>query len=87
MRGAALCIATLGCTAVFASDDNKAALIKAMNDNECKMTTEQANVIMPELGIDRPTAIRLSREMMAEGVATFADDEETLLLLPPACKS
>jgi hypothetical protein len=42
---------------------------------------------MPQLGIDRPTAIKLSREMMAEGIAAFADDEETLLLLPPACKS
>ncbi|WP_299687201.1 hypothetical protein [uncultured Tateyamaria sp.] len=73
-------------TAVHA-DDAKAALIEAMQKNGCMMTTAQANKQMPELGIDRPTAIRLSREMMAEGIATFASDEETLLLLPPACKS
>ncbi|WP_415920893.1 hypothetical protein [Tateyamaria sp. SN6-1] len=69
------------------ADDAKAALIKAMQANGCMITTAQANVQMPQLGIDRPTAIRLSREMMAEGIATFAADEETLLLLPPACKS
>lgn len=69
------------------ADDKKAALIEAMNKNGCKMTTPQADVQMPQLGIDRPTAIKLSREMMAEGIATFAADEETLLLLPPACKS
>jgi len=67
--------------------DKKAALIDAMNENGCQMTTSQANKQVPALGIDRPTAIALSREMMAEGIATFADDEETLLLLPPACKS
>ncbi len=74
-------------TAAMAENDQKAQLIDAMNENGCQMTTAQANVVMPKLGIDRPTAIRLSREMMAEGIATFADDEETLLLLPPACKS
>tara|TARA_R100001369_G_C3300381_1_gene165592 strand:- start:564 stop:827 length:264 start_codon:yes stop_codon:yes gene_type:complete len=69
------------------AQDLKADLIKAMNTNGCKMTTEQANAQLSELGIDRPTAIKLSREMMAEGIATFAADEETLLLLPPACTS
>lgn len=69
------------------ADDKKAALIEAKNKNGCMMTTPQADVQMPQLGIDRPTAIKLSREMMAEGIATFAADEETLLLLPPACKS
>ena len=69
------------------ASDKKAALIKAMQANGCMMTTAQANVQMPELGIDRTTAIRLSREMMAEGIAKFAADEETLLLLPPACTS
>jgi hypothetical protein len=38
------------------------------------------------MGLDRAQSIKLSREMMAEGIVTFADDEETLLLLPPACK-
>ncbi|MFL4470832.1 hypothetical protein ACERZ8_13415 [Tateyamaria armeniaca] len=69
------------------ADTQKDALIAAMQANGCMMTTAQANVQMPQLGIDRPTAIRLSREMMAEGIAAFASDEETLLLLPPACKS
>ena len=64
----------------------KAALIEAMNENGCMMTTAQGNIQMPELGISRPEAIKLSREMMAEGIAKFATDEETLLLLPPACK-
>ncbi|MEM6760523.1 MAG: hypothetical protein AAF601_13690 [Pseudomonadota bacterium] len=68
------------------ADPQKDALIKAMQQNGCMMTTAQANVQMPALGIDRPTAIRLSREMMAEGIVTFASDQETLLLLPPACK-
>ncbi|MEQ6248352.1 hypothetical protein ABMC89_05630 [Sulfitobacter sp. HNIBRBA3233] len=71
----------------MADEDKKAALIEAMNKNGCQMTTEQADVQMPQLGIDRATAITLSREMMAEGIATFAADEETLLLLPPACTS
>lgn len=70
-----------------AASDKKAALIDAMNANGCQMTTAQANVQMPKLKIDRQTAIALSREMMAEGIAKFAADEETLLLLPPACKS
>jgi len=67
--------------------DKKAALIEAMNANGCMMTTAQANEQMPALEIDRATAIALSREMMADGIAKFAEDEETLLLLPPACKS
>ncbi|MEP1198545.1 hypothetical protein [Tateyamaria sp.] len=74
------------CSAAQA-DAQKDALIQAMQANGCMMTTAQANVQMPQLGIDQPTAIRLSREMMAEGIAAFAADEETLLLLPPACKS
>jgi hypothetical protein len=81
-------LAVVGLASVaVASDDKKSALIQAMQTNGCMMTTEQANTQMPQLGIDRPTAIKLSREMMAEGIAAFADDEETLLLLPPACKS
>ncbi|WP_299023796.1 hypothetical protein [uncultured Sulfitobacter sp.] len=69
------------------ASDKKAALIEAMNANGCMMTSAQAEVQMPALEIDRATAIALSREMMAEGIAKFAADEETLLLLPPACKS
>lgn len=65
----------------------KAALIEAMNKNGCMMTTAQGNVQMPQMGITRPEAIKLSREMMVEGIAQFAADEETLLLLPPACKT
>ena len=79
----ALLLTGLGTTAF--ADTQKEALIKAMQANGCMMTTAQANVQMPQLGIDRPTAVRLSREMMAEGIAGFASDEETLLLLPPAC--
>ncbi len=91
-HGAAKIRLALACALVMLAstamaDDQKSALIKAMNANGCMMTTAQANVQMPQLGIDRPTAIRLSREMMAEGIATFASDEETLLLLPPACTS
>jgi hypothetical protein len=85
MRALAILMCLFGTMA--AASDEKTALIEQMNKNGCKMTTEQANVQMPELGIDRPTAIKLSREMMAEGIATFAADEETLLLLPPACTS
>ncbi|MEQ6203661.1 hypothetical protein ABMC88_11460 [Sulfitobacter sp. HNIBRBA2951] len=77
------CVAASGA----AASDQKAALIDAMNANGCQMTTAQANVQMPKLKIDREAAIALSREMMAEGIAKFAADEETLLLLPPACKS
>ncbi|KEJ89654.1 hypothetical protein [Sulfitobacter donghicola] len=85
MRIAAF-IFVMSASAAFAAD-KKAELIEAMNANGCKMTTAQANEQMPKLGIDRATAIALSREMMADGIAKFADDEETLLLLPPACKS
>ncbi|WP_134643153.1 hypothetical protein [Pseudaestuariivita atlantica] len=63
----------------------KDALIAAMNDSDCTLTTAEANVVMPKLGISRPAAIALSRQMMAEGIAAFASDEETLVLLPPAC--
>lgn len=71
----------------FASTaDKKAALIATLNENGCKMTTAQSNVQIPKLGISRTEAIKLSREMMAEGIAKFAADQETLLLLPPACK-
>ena len=79
----ALLLGGLGTTAF--ADTQKEALIKAMQANGCMMTTAQATVQMPQLGIDRPTAVRLSREMIAEGIAGFASDEETLLLLPPAC--
>jgi hypothetical protein len=85
MRFAAF-IVMVSATAVAASD-KEAELIDVMNANGCRMTTAQANEQMPQLGIDRVTAIALSREMMADGIAKFADDEETLLLLPPACKS
>ena len=83
---------TIGLTFFFLcstaqADTQKDALIQAMQSNGCMMTTAQANVQLPQLGIDRPTAISLSREMMAEGIVAFAADEETLLLLPPACKS
>ncbi|MEL7165700.1 MAG: hypothetical protein AAFY52_00195 [Pseudomonadota bacterium] len=78
--------ATLAISLPAFAQTPKEALIRAMQDNGCMMTTAQANVQMPALGIDRPAAIRLSRELMAEGIATFAADEETLLLLPPACK-
>lgn len=85
MRLAALLL-MLSATVAVASD-KRAAMIDAMNGNGCTMTSAQADVQMPALGIDRATAIALSREMMAAGIAKFADDEETLLLLHPACKS
>ncbi len=64
--------------AVADMSSKKTALIAAMNDKGCMMTTAQGNVQMPELGVSRPEAIKLSREMMAEGIAKFATDEETL---------
>lgn len=73
-------------TAAVAADEKKAALIETMQQSGCEMTTAQAGIQMPDLGIDRATAIKFSREMMAEGIVAFADDEETLLLLPLACK-
>lgn len=63
----------------------KDALIAAMNDSDCTLTTAEASQVMPRLGISRTAAIALSRQMMAEGIATFGSDEETLVLLPPAC--
>lgn len=86
MRALVLTLALIA-TPVFAEDlsAKKAALIEQMNANGCMMTTPQGNEQMPKMGITRPQAIAISRQMMAEGIATFASDQETLLLLPPAC--
>jgi len=82
---AASVLALTGAAGAADLSAKKAMLIKAMNGNGCMMTTAQGNVQMPQMGISRPEAIAISRQMMAEGIATFAADEETLLLLPPAC--
>ena len=91
MRGlvalsAAICIASQG-VAANSLEEKQAALIAEMNKYDCQMTTPQANISMPELGITRPEAIALGAVMRGEGIAKVADDEETLILLPPACKN
>lgn len=81
------CVICLGLLAPVAGHATPAqdALIAAMNESDCNLTTAEANEVMPRLGISRPEAIALSRKLMQDGVVTFADDEETLVLLPPAC--
>ncbi len=82
----ALCLAALiAAPAAAQTPAQKDALIAAMNDSDCTLTTAEAGAVMPQLGISRAAAIALSRQMMAEGIATFGSDEETLVLLPPAC--
>ena len=68
-------------------ETKKAALIAEMNKYDCQMTTPQADISMPQLGITRPEAVALANIMQGEGIAKFGSDEETLVLLPPACKS
>jgi len=87
VKHVALAITALCVASAASAEGQKAKLIEAMQANGCMMTTAQASLQMPQLGIDRTDAIRLSHEMLAEGVVAFASDEETLLLLPPACKS
>lgn len=87
MKRLAIVLCCLCCASSAFADAKKDALIEAMNQNGCQMTTAQANITMPALGISRPEAIRMSREMMAAGIATFGADQETLILLPPACKN
>ncbi|MGR3503769.1 hypothetical protein [Pseudaestuariivita sp.] len=84
IRTAAL-LALMPFAATAQTADQKAALIAAMNASDCTLTTAEASQVLPRLGITRPAAIALSRQMMTEGIATFASDEETLVLLPPAC--
>lgn len=86
MRFALIGVLVCAGSGAVAFDAQKSELIEAMQANGCKMTSAQASVQMPKMGLDRAQSIKLSREMMAEGIVTFADDEETLLLLPPACK-
>ena len=91
MRGtvvflAVICVAG-GAEAQSSLEDKKAALIEEMNRYDCQMTTPQADISMPQLGITRSEAIALGALMRGEGIAKFASDEETLLLLPPACKN
>ena len=53
----ALFLLMMSGTMALASDE-KLALIDAMNDNGCMMTSAQADVQMPALGIDRAMAKR-----------------------------
>ena len=59
----------------------------AMQENGCRMTPELADKVLKTLEIGPQTAIKMFGEMIEEGIAAFADDDETLLLLPPACKA
>ena len=83
-----LAIALLPFTA-FAGDlqAKKEALIAVMNETDCKMTTPEADVKMPELGITRPEAVAIANELLAAGQAKFGEDEETLVILPPICET
>ena len=80
------CLASHG-AAANELEAKKAALIAEMNKYDCQMTTPQADISMPQLGITRPEAIAIAALMRGEGIAKFGDDEETLILLPPACKT
>lgn len=84
VRSGILALAALLPAAVHA-DAARDALIAAMNDSDCTLTTAEASEVLPALGISRPQAIALSRQLFQDGLAKFADDEETLVLLPPAC--
>ena len=64
----------------------KAALLDEMNKLDCKMTTPEADITMPRLGITRPEAIAIANEWLFAGQAKFGSDEETLIILPPLCK-
>ncbi len=68
-------------------DAKKAVLIAEMNKLDCKMTTPEADVAMPRLGITRPEAIAIANEWLSAGHAKFGSDEETLIILPPLCKN
>ncbi len=70
-----------------AAHKKRPELIEAMKSNGCEMTPAFASEILPVLGIDAETALEFFGKMIDEGIAAFADDDETLLLLPPACKT
>ena len=82
----AFCIAGHG-AAANELEAKKAALIAEMNKYNRQMSTPQADISMPQLGITRPEAIAIAAVMRGEGIPKFGDDEETLILLPPACKN
>ncbi|KIN61411.1 hypothetical protein Z945_2403 [Sulfitobacter noctilucae] len=78
---------TGGQAAAHAAHGHQHALVEIMQNNDCQMTNAIAGRELPKHKISPDAARMALADMIAEGVVAFADDDKTLMLLPPACKA
>lgn len=62
-------------------------VIKAMQENGCKMPAHQTQATMAEFMIEPDVAVTQIGKLIAEGSVVFDTDDKTLLLLPRECKA
>lgn len=82
-----LAFSVAGQASAHAAHGKRHDLIKAMNENGCALTPDLAKTVLPELKLDTEAAMTMIGNMIAEGIAAFASDDKTLLLLQPECKA
>jgi hypothetical protein len=67
-------------------DDIRAVLIEAVTANDCRMTSSEADVALPKLGLEEDSTADMVMLMVEFGEALVDDGGQTLVLLTEGCK-
>jgi hypothetical protein len=68
------------------TEDQKAMFIDTIAANDCSMTEDEAEELMPAAGIDRETSGAIATFLVEEGLATLADDMKLITLSDEICQ-
>ena len=89
MTSAAALVLLLAVTPAFAqgySEAQKADVIAAFVQNECKMNEADAGRILPKIGINMVVFAAVMDAMEQAGQVTWSDETETLTLAREVCQ-
>jgi hypothetical protein len=68
------------------TDGQKAIFIDTIAANDCSMTEDEAEELMPAAGIDRDTSGAIANSLIEGGFATLSDDMMILTLSEEICQ-
>ena len=92
MRSVAACLVGILCVTqahahAHAAHAQQHDVIKVMQENGCKMSPQLTQATLANLKIETDDAVTMIGNLIAEGIVVFANDDKTLLLLPPEWKA
>lgn len=89
MLRASLVVLILAATPALAqefTDEQKATFIDAIAANDCRMTEDEAEVLLPPVGIDRDLSGEIASHLLDRNLATLSEDMQTFTLSAELCQ-